>query len=208
MKKLVYAACLVAALAISATMAQAQTDPIIATNRNDPSCTATPGITDLTTDSTSIDYATWDGTFNFVNCTGSDMYSLDLTFTDVPSGTTFTCFTDIWANCSENATVTSPTTITETFTMNDLNPEPGGSPYDPTSPVLCYASETPGSMCTGFLEGDDNGPGDTPEGDGATTTATPFTFETPEPSSMILFGSGLILLFVGTKRRFYARNRN
>jgi hypothetical protein len=105
--------------------------------------------------------------------------TLDLEFTGVPTGTGFSCQSDIYANCATTPILTgSLTTYTILFVLT------GGGPP-------CTAGG--GSTCPGFLA----------PGDGFSVTELPLVSATPEPASIGLFGSGLVL-FGGVLRRRWA----
>jgi hypothetical protein len=178
--------CLLMILGISAVAAYAQTpvDPVIRTNSGppgDPACGGSGQPICLTSSTLTEDYATAMFPISFVNDTGSDLFNLTLVFTDVPGGTMFQCFTNIWTDCSQSSSGT-----TTTFTMVD-DPAKSSGP--------CDNNGSAGGTCPGFL-------GVMYE---ATTTSTPLTSETPEPDSIILFGTGLVALFVAGKRRLHSR---
>jgi PEP-CTERM motif-containing protein len=116
-------------------------------------------------------------------CT-TPLYSMTLEFIDVPPPPPtlfFECETNIWTDCSQGSS--GPTTVE--FSFFDTPPDSGGPP--------CSAGG--GTTCPGYM---------TPNEE-ATVTITPLVSDTPEPSTIILFGTGLILLFVGSKRRVHAR---
>jgi PEP-CTERM motif len=179
---------LVGSVAIAAH-AQTPVDPVIRTNSSaaigppggDPPCGGAGEPFCLDSDSLSVNYATATFPLDFVNNTGSNLYELILTFTNVPANTMFQCFTDIWTDCSQSSDGT-----TTTFTMSD-------DPADSSGP--CVNNGSAGGTCPGYL----------PPGYEAMTTKTPLTSETPEPESVILFGTGLIALFLGMKRRVRVR---
>jgi len=101
---------------------------------------------------------------------------LFLQYTDVPALTSFECESDIWASCAQS----------------DLGG--GVTQFALTGSGLCVDDATL-YTCPGFMSAQE----------GATATNTPLVSPVPEPGSMALFGTGLILLFVGTRRRIQAR---
>jgi len=178
--------CFLIILGSSAVATFGQTDPVIYTK--DPDCTGTPLA--LTSNTLSVDYATQAFPFCFQNDTGSNVYQLDLVFSEVPAATNFECFTDIWTDCSQSSvTNIVDGTLTVTFDMFD---QPIAMP---SAPQPCFSNDGTGGDCPGFL-------GISAE---AQTTQTPIINETPEPNSIILFGSGLVLFFAGAKLRLRAR---
>src|ERR1700679_3192834 len=181
------------ALGMSAAVvhADAGTDPTVKVNRvpTDPVC-------DPTTDATCL-VAGGDISFNLNGTTtfdiggNGDITSLSVTFPGMTNGQ-YTCFTDIFVSCFSifNIDPTSPAgfTVTDLFT--------GG-------PGTCMANgdENPaGGQCPGFLA-----PGDEitiqgifPVGTGAITSLV----TTPEPSTILLMGFGLVGLFAFSRKRF------
>ena len=172
-----------------ATFAQTPVDPVVYTKHGgDPTCGGAPPPFSLTTNTLTLNYGTATFPFDFQNCTGSNLYQMDLVFTNVPSGTNFECFTDIWTDCTQSSVI-SGSFLTVTFDMFD-------QPITmPSSPQPCFSNDGVGANCPGFL---------TPN-ELADTTVTPTINDTPEPNSIILFGSGLLLVFVGAKLRVRAR---
>lgn len=180
---------LVGSVAIAAN-AQTPVDPIIKTNSalaiggggpGDPPCGGAGQPFCLDSDTITVDFATATFPLDFVNNTGSNLDELILVFNDVPANTMFQCFTDIWESCTYGSDGS-----TTTFTMSD---DPSGSSG------TCINNNPPGGNCPGYL----------PPGYEAMTTKMPLTSETPEPESIILFGTGLIALCLGMRRR--ARSR-
>jgi len=188
--------CFLIILGASAVAAYAQTpvDPIARINGiGDPEC---DGITILCiTDYMPNAIATNDGTavlsvvyspdldieFSFDD-PAHDIHSpailgeLFLQYTDVPALTSFECESNIWAHCAQT----------------DLGG--GVTQFALTGSGLCVDDATL-YTCPGFMSAQE----------GATATNTPIVSPVPEPGSMALFGTGLILLFVGTRRRIQAR---
>jgi len=168
-----------------AAHAQTGTDPVIYTK--DPPICSSPTL--LSTNTLSVDYSTNPFPLCFENNTANPFDSFDLVFTDVPTGTNFECFTNIWTDCTQSSVSSGLNLLTVTFDMFD-------QPISmPTSPQPCFANDGTGGDCPGFLGADGV----------AQTTQTPTINETPEPNSIILFGSGLVLFFAGAKLRLRAR---
>jgi hypothetical protein len=104
--------------------------------------------------------------------------TLVLQYLGVPTGTNFVCQSDIWETCSQSDLGGGITQFTLT----------GG-------PGPCQQNGGVSATC----------PGDVASMDGVTVTNTPVISETPEPAPIFLFGTGLLLIFVGTRRRTPAR---
>jgi len=184
--KLARVFCFLVILGSSAVAAFAQTavDPIVYTKvGGDPTCGGAGNPMCFAGGTLSVDYLTTSFPLEFVYDGGGDLYSMTLEFTDVPSGTMFECETNIWTDCSYSASGT-----TWDFFMNDDVPPAG-------LPAPCNVNDGVGGECPGFLANNTE----------ATSTLTPLITETPEPGSIILFGTGLISFLVAAKRRFHAR---
>jgi hypothetical protein len=184
--KLARVFCFLIILGSSAVAAFAQTsvDPIVFTKDGpDIPCGAGGEPTCFAGGTLSVDYLTTAFPLEFVYDGMENLYGMTLEFTDVPSGTMFECETNIWTDCSLSSTGT-----TWDFSMFDDVPPAG-------LPASCNVNDGVGGQCPGFLAPNTE----------ATSTVTPLTSETPEPGSIILFGTGLITLFGAAKRRFHAR---
>jgi hypothetical protein len=202
MKRLIQAACLVAILGASAIAAHAQTpvvDPLTAIkNGSSPPCTGnapgdiqclTPDPDDSTmsltlpyADPLTFDFA-YDDTAHDIPA-GSELTEFILEYTGVPSLTSFECESNIWADCAQS------------------NDGSGDYFFTFTGSGPCILDSTVYS-CPGFLL--DSDPSDPP---GATGTNTPLVSDTPEPGTMVLFGSGLILLAAIMRRKIQAQTQN
>jgi hypothetical protein len=113
----------------------------------------------------------------FVYTGTPNLTSFFLEFTGVPLGTAFSCQTDIWVECA----ISFPSLSEVEFALT------GG-------PGPCNFNDGIGGTCPGFLSTDQ----------GASITFEPLISETPEPGSILLFGTGLISIFMAAKRRLRA----
>jgi hypothetical protein len=176
--KLARAFCFLILFGSSAIVAYAQTpvDPLIQINGSfDPACGG--GGEPVCFAGGTLDEV-YGSPVDFVYDGVGDLYSMTLVFTSVPQPVFFECETNIWTNCSSEAVGS-----TEVFDLYDTPADTGGPP--------CFASG--GSTCPGYMIPDE-------EGD---VTQTPLISDAPEPGSIFLFGTGLILFFVGTRRRLH-----
>ena len=162
------------------THAQTGTDPeTIVDKQTDPSgCTPSPtlmcynGVGPLTESYSDPIPFEYTGTGN--------LYSMDLILTGAPSGP-WECVTDIWTDCGV------------TFLGGgEVEFELGNDVPAAKLPATCNSNDGIGGTCPGFLSTDES----------ATVTVMPTVAFTPEPGSMILFGTGLISILGATKRRF------
>lgn len=176
--------CFLVILGSSAVAAYADSDPIVLTNYKTDPFTCTPDSTTICIMSgdtaTVTDYTSQTFPLTIVNVTGATLYNLVLVFDDVPDETSFECYTDIFADCTEGIHIVGPTEYDATFTMGGAGPP-------------CTAGGYP--TC----------PGDLPNDFSASTTLQPDITEVPEPGTTILFATGLILIFLGMKLRSHAR---
>ena len=111
---------------------------------------------------------------------GAQLTFFSLQYTGVPVGTTLSCESDIWNTCGS---VTGQPAGVALITYT------GGGPCLDGGSVLL--------ACPGYLTYQ--------EGATVANLPLPGISAVPEPSSMVLFGTGVILLFVGTKRRIRVR---
>jgi hypothetical protein len=115
---------------------------------------------------------------SFVYDGSSPLTKLILDFTMVPTGTFFQCASDIFSNCG--FTFTGQAGVVEFDFFGD----------SPGVPGFCHANNDPTSHCINELVAND----------GFGVTVQPVVGDAPEPASMFLFGTGLILL--AAKMRF------
>jgi hypothetical protein len=109
---------------------------------------------------------------------GAILKELFLQYTGVPDGTSVSCESDIWKDCGQ--VTGQPSGIVLFFFKN---------------PGFCLDGGSVLLSCPGFMTYQE----------GANVTNLPDVSAVPEPSSIVLFGTGVILLFVGTKRRIHVR---
>jgi len=114
----------------------------------------------------------------------SHLNELFFEFTGVPALTEFICQTNIWITCGE---VSGSPSGTVEFHFFDSPTAGQGGP--------CQANDGLFGTCPGFLL----------PGGFANVTVQPIISQTPEPGSIILFGTGLIGMIVAVKRRFHAQ---
>jgi hypothetical protein len=182
-------ALLVAASGIAA-FAQTPVDPTIQTQKIDPACGFPTTIIcyDGSAPLSIVFTPTLSVQFEYTPVIPSSLltdFKLDLT--SVPTLTSFGCQTDIWVNCS----ITDLGSGTWQFEMS------GGytGVIDPIGTIKCNYNDGAGGFCPGYLA----------NGDGASINAIPLVSETPEPASVILFGTGLLSIFKASKRRIRRR---
>jgi len=111
-------------------------------------------------------------TASFVYDGSSPLTKLILDFTSVPTGTFFQCASDIFSNCGFKTTLIAGEVEFDFF---------GDSPG---VPGFCHSNNDPTSTCVNELVAND----------GFGVTVQPVVGDAPEPASMFLFGTGLILL--------------
>lgn len=167
--------CFLIILGSSAITAYAQTPLDPRVIVNDPAgCTIPPGISYNGPGPLVESYSSPEC---FTYTGAPNLTTLILQFTGVPVATPFACQTDIWVDC----------TISDLgggITQFDLSGGPGA----------CNFNDGIGGNCPGFLT----------TGQSATVTFEPVINETPELGSIVLFGTGLIAIFMGAKRRSHA----
>ena len=115
----------------------------------------------------------------------SKLETFELEFTGVPNLTTLYCQTDIWQICSftTSSDPGHPGDFDVTFNFFDVIPStPGPCANDGVHAIA--------PTCPGFLS----------SGDGFSVGFSPIVGATPEPGTMLLFGTGLII-FGGVLRR-------
>lgn len=182
--RILFSLVILGSLAVAAH-AQTSVDPIIYTKLGpDPACGGAGEPICLASNTLTVDYSTATFPISFVNNSGSSFDSFTLVFDDVPDGTSLECLTNIWGNCTFSATASTTGFETWTFTMDDFFGE------TPITAPNCDANDGGGNVCPGFLGA----------GDEATTYSMPSVNDTPEPESIYLFGTGLILLVIGLKK--------
>jgi hypothetical protein len=105
--------------------------------------------------------------------------TLVLDFTMVPTGTNFTCESDVFSNC-QNVTTTDSSTVEFKFFGDPLG-----------MAAACNTPDNFTNTCANQLDA----------GTEFGLTVAPVFSEVPEPASMILFGTGLCSILVAAKRR-------
>jgi hypothetical protein len=119
----------------------------------------------------------------------TDLDSLTVDLTNVPFGEAFQCFSDIWVECNIGIVQGDPLTVVLTFDDN-YHGAPDGTPGP------CQNNTPAGGICPGFL---------TPPVNGVPETFS-ITLNTPEPSSMLLLGAGMVPLFFFGRKRWALNN--
>lgn len=124
-------------------------------------------------------------TLSFMYDGTSNLDELFLEFTNVPSGTFFQCQSDIWANCGFVST--SDSMAVEFKYFGDLS--------NPGVATSCNMNNGVTSTCPNFLAPDAT----------FSLTVEPVLSDTPEPTSILLFGTGLCSIFFAARRRLIIR---
>jgi len=136
------------------------------------------GTLDVTYADTEVDFVYCPGSAdsNVTPCNSSpDLFSMNLDITGSPLGVAWQCQSDIWKDCSVS--------------------------YDSIDNIWMFAFSGAGACigpdgsattCPGFMTPDEE----------AAYTKTPLVSEVPEPTPVILFGTGLILFFLAPRCRF------
>ena len=108
--------------------------------------------------------------------------SLVVDLNETPALTPLQCFSDIWVEC----------TLTPVSANGDGTFNIAASYFDPTAGVggACQNNTPAGGTCPGFLAS------------GAGFSAALVPDPTPEPSTILLFGTGLLALFGLGRKRF------
>jgi hypothetical protein len=188
--KLGRAVCFLLLFGISAAAAYAQTpvDPIILVQKMDPASCGGAGQPMCYPGSPVPLVETYSSTLSLAflydpSNPMSKLTTLELELIDVPDSVLFTCETNIYTTCAQGAGSGTPP-------AGDYNVL-----FILTGAGHCLQDGGAGGTCPGFLA----------SGDGFSITEEPLILATPEPASIILFGSGL-LLFAGVLRRRWMPN--
>ena len=181
---------LFAACSAIAAFAQTPTDPTIITQKIDPACGFPTTIIcyDGSAPLSIVFSPTLSVQFEYTPVNPASLLTdFKLNLTSVPALTSFGCQTDIWVNCA----ITDLGGGVTQFEMS------GGytGVIDPIGTIKCNYNDGAGGFCPGYLA----------NGDGASINAVPLVSETPEPASVILFGTGLLSIFRASKRRIRSR---
>jgi len=161
-----------------AAYGQTPVDPLVKLEGvGEPTCADDPTYI-CYTDTTNPLMETYGEPNNFIWAGAGDLNSLTLEIIDAPAGVIWECQTNIWTDCADQEVSGN-----WFFYFTDDTD---------TFPAPCNAGA---GSCSGFLTPDEL----------VDYTQTPLLVDTPEPGTIILFGTGLILFFVGSKRRVYAR---
>jgi PEP-CTERM motif-containing protein len=178
--------CLFLFVACSAISCFAQTDPVIVINLTDPVCNSGTMICyDGTSGAPLVESFLTPEPFTYVDPTAippspigtQPLMELFITLQNIPQGTELQCQTNIWLNCFVITTSDSSVVNLHLF---------GAGTFDQTK-------DTGGtcSFCIGELLG----------GQGGTFDIKPLASEAPEPTAMLLFGTGLCTILFAAKRR-------
>jgi hypothetical protein len=109
----------------------------------------------------------------------SDLFSMVLDITGAPLGVMWECQTDIWTDCTVGYDSADNIWI---FSLFDT---------PANTPGTCNSNDGIAGPCPGFLV----------PGQEAFVTQTPLITDSPEPVSLILFGTGLAVFFSARKLR-------
>jgi len=178
MKFLVRFSCILILVGTCAFTARASaTDPTVNINYGHTPCV------DLTPDSTGT--ASLSEVFPFTGCIDNTssttaITTFDLTLTDIPNGTSLSGQSNVFANIIFTFEGSNGTTFNELIAFTGTGP--------------CNFNDSIGGTCLGLTPTTD------PAHDSADVFETPTVEETPEPASLLLFGTGFIAIFLVAKR--------
>jgi hypothetical protein len=163
------------------TFGQVPLDPKVIVNLNDPVCSGSPTLICYTGSSGDPLVESYTNPLPFVYQDPTHTTPLTELFIDlinVPADTAFQCQTNIWTDCTITPDKYGVATVG--FDLFGAGPNDfGGGTCNP---------------CVGQLT----------DGQGGTFDIMPLVNETPEPASMVLFGTGLCSILFAAKRRLTA----
>jgi hypothetical protein len=170
-------------LGCAAIGASAQVDPKVIINLTDPVCTPDLICYDGSTFANPL-VESFTNPMPFVYTGTNPLTQLFIDLIDVPPLTSFQCQTNIWTDCSITPVAYGSGTVGFNLFGNGTGTFDGGG-------GLCGASFFSVNPCPDQLT----------NGQGGTFDLQPLISETPEPTSVVLFGTGILAIFATRKRR-------